>query len=83
MQLILKNINKSRSRPSRSNCENRINSIINQDQRSEAKAESKVRSKSDDVLHAVSIPAYETNPWKEDSCSPNLDENLAQGAIKI
>ena len=27
----------------------------------------------DDILHAVSIPAYETHRWKEDSCSPNLD----------
>ena len=27
----------------------------------------------DDVLHAVSIPAYETHRWKEDSCFPNLD----------
>ena len=24
----------------------------------------------DEVLHTVSIPAYETHRWKEDSCSP-------------
>ena len=38
-----------------------------QDQRSEPEAESQVQSTSDDVLHAVSIPAYETHRWKEDS----------------
>ena len=54
-----------------------------QDQRSEPEAESKVQSTSDDVLHAVSIPAYETHRWKEDCCSPNLDGDLAQGANKI
>ena len=54
-----------------------------QDQRSEPEAKSQVRSKSDDVLHAVSIPAYETHRWKEDSSSPNLDGDLAQGANKI
>ena len=32
-----------------------------QDQRSEQEAESQVRSTSDDVLHAVSIPAYDTH----------------------
>ena len=53
-----------------------------QDQRSEPEAESQVRSTSDDVLHALSIPAYETYRWKEDSCSPNLDGDLAQGAVK-
>ena len=54
-----------------------------QDQRSELEAESQVQSTSDNVLHAVSIPAYETHRWKEDSCSPNLDGNLAQGTNKI
>ena len=54
-----------------------------QNQRSEPEADSQVRSTSDDVLHAVYIPAYETHRWKEDSCSPNLDGNLAQGANKI
>ena len=54
-----------------------------QDQRSEPEAESKVQSTSDNVLHAVSIPAYETHRWKEDSCSPNLDGDLAQGENKI
>ena len=53
------------------------------DQRSEPEAESQVQSTSDDVLHAVSIPAYETHSWKEDSCSPNLDGDLAQCAEKI
>ena len=55
----------------------------NQVQRSEPEAESQVRSTSDDVLHAVSIPAYETHRWKEDSCSPTLDGDLAQCADKI
>ena len=55
----------------------------NQDQRREPEAESQVQSTSDDVLHAVSIPAYETHRWKEDSCSPNLDGDLAQGTDKI
>ena len=54
-----------------------------QDQISEPEAESQVQIKSDYVLHAVSIPAYETHRWKEDSCSPNLDGELAQGANKI
>ena len=54
-----------------------------QDQRSEPEAEFQVQSTSDDVLHAVSIPAYEMHHWKEDSCSPNLDRDLAQGANKI
>ena len=54
-----------------------------QDQRSEPEAESQVQSTSDDVLHAVSITAYETHRWKEDSCSPNLDGDWAQGANKI
>ena len=54
-----------------------------QDQRSEPEAESRVQSTSDDVLHAVSVPAYETHRWKEDSCSPNLDGDLAQGANRI
>ena len=54
-----------------------------QDQRSEPEAESQVRSTSEDVLHAVSIPAYETHRWKEDSFSPNLDGDSAQGANKI
>ena len=54
-----------------------------QDQSSEPEAESQVQSTSDNVLHAVSIPAYETHCWKEDSCSPNLDGDLAQGANKI
>ena len=53
------------------------------DQRSEPEAESQVRSTSDDILHAVSIPAYKTHHWKEDSCSPNLDGDLAQGTNKI
>ena len=53
-----------------------------QDQRSEPEAESQAQSTSDDVLHAVSIPAYETHRWKEDSCSPNLDGDLAQGTKK-
>ena len=57
--------------------------LQNQDQRSEPEAESQVRSTSDDVLHAVSIPAYESHRWKEDSCSPNLGGDLAQGANKI
>ena len=51
-----------------------------QDQRSEPEAESQVQSTSDDVLHAVSIPEYETHRWKEDSCSPNLDGDLAECA---
>ena len=54
-----------------------------QDQRSELEAESQVRSTSDNVLHAVSIPAYEMHRWKEDSCSPNLDGDSVQGANKI
>ena len=54
-----------------------------QDQRSGPEAESQVQSTSDDVLHAVSIPAYETHRWKEDSCSPYLDGDLAQCADKI
>ena len=54
-----------------------------QDQRSELEAESQVQSTSDDVLHAVSIPAYEMHRWKEDSCSHNLDGDLAQGTNKI
>ena len=54
-----------------------------QDQRSEPEAESQVQSMSDDVLRAVSIPAYETHRWKEDSCSPNLDGDLMQGTNKI
>ena len=54
-----------------------------QDQRSEPEAESRVQSTNDDVLHAVSIPAYETHLWKEDSYSPNLDGDLAQGASQI
>ena len=54
-----------------------------QDQRSEPEAESQVQSTSDDVLHAVSIPAYETHRWKEDSCSHDLDGDLAQGADEI
>ena len=57
--------------------------VQDQDQRSEPEAESQVQSTSDDVLHAVSIPAYETHRWKEDSCSPNLDGDIAQGANKI
>ena len=57
--------------------------IQDQDQRSELEAESQVQSTSDDVLHADYIPAYETHRWKEDSCSPNLDGDLAQGANKI
>ena len=58
-------------------------SIEDEDQRREPEAESQVRSTSDDVLNAVSIPAYETHRWKEDICSPNLDGNLAQGENKI
>ena len=54
-----------------------------EDQRNEPAAESQVQSTSDDVLHAVSIPAYETHRWKEDSFSPNLDGDLAQGTNKI
>ena len=42
-----------------------------------------MRSTRDDVLHAVSIPAYDTHRWKEDICSPNLDGDLAQGANRI
>ena len=57
--------------------------VHDQDQRSEPEAESQVQSTCDDVLHAVSIPAYETHRWKEDSCSPNLDGDLAQGANRI
>ena len=53
------------------------------DQRSKLEAESQVQSTSNDDLHAVSIPAYEMHHWKEDSCSPNLDGDLAQGTIKI
>ena len=48
----------------------------------ESEAESQVQSTSDDVLHAVSIPAYETDRWKEDTCSP-IDGDLAQCADKI
>ena len=36
-----------------------------QDQRSEPEVESRVQSTSDDVLHAVSIPAYKTHRWKK------------------
>ena len=54
-----------------------------QDQRSEPEAESQVRSTSDNVLQTVSIPAYEAHRWKEDSFSPNLDGDLAQGANRI
>ena len=54
-----------------------------QDQRSKPEAESQVQSMSDDVLHAISIPAYKMHRWKEDSCSPNLDGDLVQGANKI
>ena len=54
-----------------------------QDQRSEPEAESQVQSTSDDFLHAVSIPAYETHRWKEYSCSPNLDEDLAQAQTEF
>ena len=57
--------------------------VHNQDQRSEPEANSQVRSTFDDVLNDVSIPAYETHRWKEDSCSPNLDGDLAQGANRI
>ena len=39
-----------------------------------------MRSTSDDDLHDVIIPAYETHRWKEDRCFPNLDGDLAQGA---
>ena len=52
-------------------------------QRNEQEAEFQVQITSDDVLRAVSIPAYETRRWKEDSCSPKLDGDLAQGANKI
>ena len=37
-----------------------------------------MQSMCDDVLHAVSIPMYETHRWKEDSCSPNVDRDLVQ-----
>ena len=56
--------------------------LLHQDQRSEPEAESQVQSTNDDVLHAVSIPAYETHRWKEDS-SPNRDGDVAQGANKM
>ena len=53
--------------------------MVDQDQdKSEPKAESEVQNTSDDVLHGVSIPPYEMHCWKEDSCSPNLDGDLAQ-----
>ena len=42
-----------------------------------------MRSTRDNVHHAVCIPAYETHHWKKDSCSPNLDGDLAQGAKRI
>ena len=48
-----------------------------QDQISEPEAESEVKSMCDDILHTVSIPAYETHCWKEDS-SPNLDGRAKQ-----
>ena len=51
--------------------------LYHQDRRSEPEAESH------DILHAVSIPAYDVHRWKEDSCSPNLDGDLAQGANRI
>ena len=57
--------------------------VLDQDQRSEPEAESQVQSMSDDVLHAFSTPAYKMHRWKEDSCSPNLDGDLAQGTNKI
>ena len=57
--------------------------IRDQDQRSKPEVESQVQSSSDDILYAVSILAYEMHRWKEDSCSPNLDGDLAQGAKKI
>ena len=62
---------------------NRNHSVVGQNQRSEPEAESLVRSTSDNGLHAVSIPDYETHRSKEDSCSPNLDGDLAQCADKI
>ena len=50
-------------------------------QTSEPEAESQVRSTNDDVLHALSIPAYEMHRWKEDSCSPNLNGYLVPNRI--
>ena len=41
-----------------------------------------MQSTRDGVLHVVSISAYETHRWKEDSCSPDPDGDLAQGANK-
>ena len=57
--------------------------LQDQHQRSEPETESQVQFTSDEVLHAVSIPAYKMHRWKEDSCSPNLNGDLAQSANKI
>ena len=57
--------------------------IQDKDQWSEQGAESQVRNTHDDILHAVSIPAYETHRWKEGSCSRNQDEDLAQDANRF
>ena len=37
----------------------------------------------DDVLHAVSIPGYETHRWKEERCLPKLDGDFKQRAKNV